>query len=167
MCSLTNCREAAPVLAGTLASHSCGCSSVGRARPCQGRGQGFEPPLPLHFGCALAPPSARSRGNGTAGCARGSTPCAARAPGQLADHSRMDTAEVDIRPSSSVGSSSRLVSGRSRVRIVAWGTTRFMSCSSRWPRIPDLHSGDTGSTPVHDARSRGGGAWPSPQVSYA
>ena len=27
----------------------CGNSSVGRARPCQGRGRGFEPRLPLIF----------------------------------------------------------------------------------------------------------------------
>ena len=27
----------------------CGNSSVGRARPCQGRGREFEPRFPLHF----------------------------------------------------------------------------------------------------------------------
>ena len=59
------------------------------------------------------------------------------------DHSRMDTAEESFRPRSSVGSSSRLVSGRSRVRIVAGGT-RSMSCSSSWPRTPDFQSGDRG-----------------------
>ena len=30
-------------------SHRCGFSSFGRARPCQGRGGGFEPRNPLHF----------------------------------------------------------------------------------------------------------------------
>jgi hypothetical protein len=42
------------------ASQSCGCSSEGRARPRHGRGRGFESLLPLHFGCALAPPFART-----------------------------------------------------------------------------------------------------------
>jgi hypothetical protein len=43
----------------------CGCSSAGRARPCHGRGHGFETHHPLHFGCVLAPlPSAAV---GTAG----------------------------------------------------------------------------------------------------
>ena len=32
----------------------CGCSSVGRARPCQGRGHEFETRHPLHFGCVHA-----------------------------------------------------------------------------------------------------------------
>ena len=30
-------------------SNMCGNSSVGRARPCQGRGRGFEPRLPLNI----------------------------------------------------------------------------------------------------------------------
>ena len=29
--------------------HVCGNSPVGRARPCQGRGRGFEPRLPLNI----------------------------------------------------------------------------------------------------------------------
>lgn len=73
-----------------------GCSSVGRARPRHGRGNGFETRHPLHFGCALAPPPGaqpRERlGRDVHGVA---TPCAARAPGRLAGHSRLDTAEME------------------------------------------------------------------------
>jgi hypothetical protein len=113
------------------ASPICGCSSVGRARPCQGRGHGFEPRHPLHLdllGCARVPPSARCRGNGKTGCAWGSSPCAARAPGRLAGHSRTDTAEESFALVAQLVVSTRLVSGRSRVRIVAEGTN---SCRVR------------------------------------
>ncbi len=38
--------------AGEHAGHSlCGSSSIGRARPCQGRGHGIVARLPLHFRC--------------------------------------------------------------------------------------------------------------------
>lgn len=65
------------------APHSCGCSSVGRARPRHGRGHGFEPRLPLHFRvCPGTTRRARAVGTAKRGCARGRSPCAARAPGR-------------------------------------------------------------------------------------
>ena len=42
-------------------SHSCGCSSVGRARPCHGRGHEFETRHPLHVGCVRAKARVRRR----------------------------------------------------------------------------------------------------------
>ena len=42
-------------------SHSCGCSSVGRARPCHGRGHEFETRHPLHVGCVRAKALVRRR----------------------------------------------------------------------------------------------------------
>lgn len=54
---------------------------------------GSNPAFRSTFGCALAPPAARAVGPAKRGCARGRSPCAASAPGRLADHSRLDTAE--------------------------------------------------------------------------
>jgi hypothetical protein len=42
-------------------SHFCGCSSVGRARPRQGRGHEFETRHPLHVGCVRAKARVRRR----------------------------------------------------------------------------------------------------------
>ena len=36
-----------PLNTDSVNKHICGCSSVGRAVPCQGTGQGFESPYPL------------------------------------------------------------------------------------------------------------------------
>ena len=59
--SLTSRRETTPVLAGQSLSHFCGCSSVGRARPCHGRGHEFETRHPLHVGCVRAKARVRRR----------------------------------------------------------------------------------------------------------
>ena len=145
--SLTTCREDAPVLAGGEPRIHSGCSSMGRARPRHGRGHGFDPRLPLHFRvCPCTTDRARAEGTARPGCARGRSPCAARAPGRLAGHSRLDTAESGSLPGRR-GTRS-LASSRPRVRFVALGT--FTSCSSRRPRTSLFQGGDTGSNPVHD-----------------
>ena len=59
--SLTSRRETTPVLAGLRSRILCGCSSVGRARPCHGRGHEFETRHPLHVGCVRAKARARRR----------------------------------------------------------------------------------------------------------
>ena len=43
-------RASSSLASGTILKQlKCGNSSVGRARPCQGRGREFEPRFPLHF----------------------------------------------------------------------------------------------------------------------
>ena len=59
--SLTSRRETTPVLAGLRSRILCGCSSVGRARPRQGRGHEFETRHPLHVGCVRAKARVRRR----------------------------------------------------------------------------------------------------------
>jgi hypothetical protein len=111
----------------TRASQICGCSSAGRARPRHGRGPGFESRLPLHFRvCPCTTRHARAVGTAKRGCARGRSPCAARAPGRLADHSRSDTAE----------------SGSRRVRLAGQGCRAFIPATRvRFPyTTPDQKS---------------------------
>ena len=116
--SLTTCREAAPVLAGREPCKNCGCSSMGRARPRHGRGHGFEPRLPLHFRvCPCTTRHARAEGTAVRGCARGRAPCAARAPGRLADPSRLDTAESGICRVRLAGQGCRAFTPATRVRL--------------------------------------------------
>lgn len=155
--SLTSCRVAAPVLAGSEPRNFCGCSSDGRARPRHGRGRGFESRLPLHFRvCPCATRHARAVGPAKRGCARGRTPCAARGPGRLADHSRLDTAESGIRPCRSDGRAAALQAAGRAFESSPWEP--YMSCSSSRPRTPLFQGGDTGSNPVHDASTNGGAA---------
>lgn len=101
---------------------NCGCSSAGRARRRQRRGRGIMPRHPLHFGCALAPPSARSRGNGRAGCAW------SRAHVQREHLTGTPVTRAWTQPK--------------------WIT---LSCSSRRPRTPLFQGGYAGSNPAHDA----------------
>lgn len=54
---------------GLFHCNFCGCSSVGRARPCQGRGHGFETRHPLHFGCVHALRGHATRCGGPGMCA--------------------------------------------------------------------------------------------------
>ena len=101
------------------ASQTCGYSSDGRARPRHGRGHGFESRYPLHFRvCPCTTRHARAVGTAKRGCARGRSPCAARAPDRLAGHSRLDTAE----------------SGSRRVRLAGRGHLSFKEATR--VRIP-------------------------------
>jgi hypothetical protein len=109
-----------------LSSQLCGRSAAGSARRCQRRGRGFDPRRPLHFGCARASPSlAQPRERRGGMCMRSllmCSECTQPACRLLArGHSRSG-----FRPRSSVGSSTRLVSERSRVRIVAGGTVHVV-----------------------------------------
>ena len=125
--SLTSCGEATPVLAGQSLSHFCGCSSVGRARPCHGRGHEFETRHPLHVGCVCAKAPARRRA-----CAwpRRGPPAANRLVHRAARVWAQPTWTADkVRLRSSAGSSTCLVSSGSRVRIVAEGTNSSIHVS--------------------------------------
>lgn len=109
---------AASTARGALFNNLPRCGA-GSGRRCIARSgdREFDTRDPLHFGCALAAPSARSRGNGRTGCARGRAPCAARAPGQPAGHSRPDTAEVERMSCSSSGQGSLTFTQETRVRF--------------------------------------------------
>jgi hypothetical protein len=97
--SLTTCRKTCRRYWPEAVLHFRGCGAAGSARPCQGRGHGFDSRHPLHFGCACTTPPACCLGKGMAGCARGSAPCAASDPRRpRACGSRADTAEMEFAP---------------------------------------------------------------------
>lgn len=116
--SLTTQRGTAPVLAGLHVSHIADVAQLVARNLAKVEATGSTPVVRSISGV----PVHKHWAGSVCMCAGAAAPACSELPGLLGD-SRAGTAEMELScPRSSAGSSSRLVSGRSRVRIVAEGT---------------------------------------------
>ena len=150
--SLTTC-AGRPRYWPNVVSQPCGCSSVGRARPCHGRGHEFETRHPLHFGCVLA---LRGRVTWCWRCGM----CATLARPRAARHRIRRDARVRAQPKwTSLALVAQLAEQPPCKRQAASSNRRrgrqlIESRSSRRLRTLDFQSGDAGSNPARDASTQ-------------
>ena len=179
--SLTNCREAAPVLAGSEPRKFADVAQMEERDHAMVEAAGSNPAFRSTFGCALAPPATRAPGTGEAGMCTGLRPmCSERAWSALpiarawtqpkVDHALVAQMEEQLPCQQRVARSNRRRGHpSSRVRLAGQGCWAFTPATRvRIPYTTPMETGRkdraapelvTGTPCRHPGEGRGRGRW--------